>query len=144
MCWFLVCMDCRYKCYTGTICNNDAPPFCLSILGQLDVNSRWRTLLLTDTHQARIILLIPLNMCWILFHLAQQLLYVSLYISHHPANEYNSNLFLFLLFLLESLNWWINMILIQKLTKNLNPLSAEGVENGTSETCQNLCTGKKV
>ena len=59
MCWFLVCMDCRYKCYTGTICNNDAPPFCLSILGQLDVNSRWRTLLLTDTHQARIILLIP-------------------------------------------------------------------------------------
>ncbi len=46
-----------------------------------------------------------------------------------------------------------HIILIQKLTIKIGThfvgkfgmkLSAEGVENGTSETCQNLCTGKSI
>ncbi len=161
--WFLVCIDCRYQCYTGTISNNDAPPFCLTIVlctvwtynvrparckqsladividthqvrirSMLAVSNGWICIVSTNSDSLivfttctsrfdpdmrcrstkccpqRIILLIQLNMCWILFHLAQRLLYIALYISHHPENEYNSKLYLFLLFLLESLNWWMN------------------------------------
>jgi hypothetical protein len=71
--WFLVCIDCRYQCYTGTISNNDAPPFCLTIVlctvWTYNVRpARCKQSLadiVIDTHQVRIRSMLAVSNGWI-------------------------------------------------------------------------------